>query len=94
MASKTLAKDHQLEVVTWYDHWGRNRGGWTNLEDLETPKAAIMKTVGWVIQENDQCMVLSSDLDKGLNDGVIKSFTEQCILKCAIKSRKKIKEPA
>lgn len=83
---------HQLEVIEWYDHWGRTSGGWTNVKELEAPKPAIMKTVGWLVQETKDCIVLAPDLDTGTNDGIIKSYSEQCILKCAVKSRKKLNE--
>lgn len=82
----------QLEKIEWYDHWGRSDGGWLSLDEIPEPEPTVMKSVGWVIKENKDCILLSPDIDEGIHDTYVKSNHEQCILKCAVKSRKKLKE--
>ena len=83
----------QLEIIEWYDHWGRTEGGWMALEELGEPKPCIMRSVGWVIKETKDCILLSPDLDDGDHDGFIKSNHEQCILKCAVLKRTRLSLP-
>lgn len=81
----------KLEMITWKDHWGRQEGGWLALDQVPEPQPAIMKTVGWVIKENKDCILVSPDIDTGVLDNQVKSNHEQLILKSCVVSRKKIK---
>jgi hypothetical protein len=77
----------KLEVIYWRDHWGRSDGGWKCLDEIPEPQASLMKSVGWVIKENKDCVLVSPDVDEGIHDNYVKSNHEQCILKSCIVSR-------
>jgi hypothetical protein len=87
MASNKL----DLVVIEWKDHWGRTDGGWKPLNEMDDPEPMVMKSVGWVVKETKECVLLSADMDPGSLDENPKSHSEQCILKSCIVNRKKLK---
>ncbi len=82
-----IGKDYSIESITWLDHSGWSRGGW---HDKDETIAEIdpfeVRTVGFVINENDQYLNIVGTLSA--NDQVQGVF---CILKNCITERKKLK---
>lgn len=83
---------NKLIYVEWLDHWDRTDGSWVNLTDItdniEMIKPQKMKTVGWIVAETKDVLLLSADLDTGATDGHEKSRHEMAILKNCITKRK------
>ena len=64
-----------LLLVTWLDHQGSS--GWKDLPDLEELKAPEATTLGWLVHEDNERIVLCSSLvdesEWGSYDMIIKS---------------------
>lgn len=50
--------EHQLVFVKWHDAKGVS-DTWQFLKDAAEPAPAVMESVGWVIQENDDVIVIA-----------------------------------
>lgn len=52
-------KDNVLVEIKWYD-------AWTDFKDIKVARAKNLKpilrtTVGWLVSENDECIILCTD---------------------------------
>lgn len=69
--------------VQWFDHWEPPGSTWWNISDLpEHGLAAVCTTVGFVVFENDDVLMVSASLDE-LKELCGRPFI---ILKVAIKA--------
>ena len=79
-----------IEEITLKDHWGSG-GGWRAPDSEYT--SLVVKAVGWVLQEDDEGVVLVGGLsDRSQSDSWV-SMT-QYVLKSTIIERKVLKEKA
>lgn len=60
---------YELVLIEWWDtHSGR---GWNPLDEIEeTCKPLLVKSVGWVICEENNCVLLVPHLAGEQNDGI------------------------
>jgi hypothetical protein len=72
---------YPLLRVTWLDHYSRN-GGWTTVKRFQ-PRAFLATTVGYVVAEDDDYLVLAGEIDHhGDTAGNDTAILKRCILKC------------
>jgi len=67
-----------LLKVEWEDHWGRS--GWTALSELSLEPITI-NSIGYVIKEDDNILILSSCVDENKNYSTIQTIIKKCITK-------------
>ena len=52
------------EIILWLDACSPGHGGWTSQEDVsELLEPQIFESVGTVVRENDQLLVIASSVD-------------------------------
>jgi hypothetical protein len=87
---KEVTDKPKLEVIHWRDHCSVDNSGWKDTRMLCALSPTDVVSVGWVIAENKDCLVILSHSarDGNNNNG------EMCIVKSAIKTRRKIKDPS
>ena len=83
--------DLKLVLVEWYDHCSFTTATWRSKEEYDSLNPPLCKTVGWVLKEDKQMMILVSTWQES------EEFDDQfvgdmAILKGVIKSVKVLKE--
>ena len=62
----------KLMLVKWKDHNHTVNEGWKDLSDVTDPQASIVRSVGWAIASNKDCVALVSTFTEyGNNLGAI-----------------------
>jgi hypothetical protein len=75
------------EQITWLDHSSTGNGNWIPVSELqEDIRSVEISTVGWVIAETDDCIIVVSTLTE---HGLAQSNIQ--ILKPCIVKRKKLR---
>lgn len=75
----------KLVLIEWVDsHEGR---GWRSISDIEnTAELLYCRSVGWLISENPDCVIIASHISGEKNEGIkIYACGDMCIPKCSIK---------
>jgi hypothetical protein len=72
-------------IIDWDDSCALDGGIWHDKEAVEELKSHKCRSIGWVVKENKDCVVLVSSTSDHQFSGDI------CIPKSAIKKRKKLK---
>ena len=67
-----------LVKVEWEDHWARS--SWISLSDISL-EALTVNSIGYVIKENDNILVLASCADENTSYSNIQAIIKKCITK-------------
>jgi hypothetical protein len=78
-----------LEIITWYDHSTYLESYWRSFEDFTEMTLLQMASIGWVVYEDKQTVVLVSTVCKANQRGL----GEVQIIKSAIINRWKLNDP-
>ena len=70
-----MKKDYPVMVVTWLDHTAE--AGWVDNIEKSTPEEAI--SIGWLIQEDKDCLKLANTLTKESGIGGVSVILKSCI---------------
>ena len=85
-AKKTDGKLGALTLIEWLDHCSLDGGHWQTVESAETLTPVIVQSIGWLLKETKETIVLVPHLSQG--QGQV--FGEVCILKRVIIKRKSL----
>jgi hypothetical protein len=70
----------KLLYVEWADHWSGKDSAWYFIEDLEL-EPLICRSVGWLVAETKDVLVLSATLDPNGKTGQRMNILKSCIKK-------------
>lgn len=79
-----VEKAPRVELITWKDAYNKE-GRWRDVKSLKKLKPAIIKTVGFVVSEDDEGVVTASDFDSDPKEANVHGVSY--IPKCMIVSR-------
>lgn len=80
----------KLVYVTWLDHCSFTNSMWRVKEEYDALSPPLCQTVGWVLKEDDDMMVVVQTFQE--HDDFDDQFCgEMCILKTNIKTLKELK---
>ena len=77
---------YQLEYIKWLDHTAWDKAEWNDIEALEELEPVSVYSVGWVIKETEDYIIIVSTIQPDTD--IVHS--EFCVLKGAITERTKL----
>ena len=81
----------KLVLVEWYDSH-QNTGGWAPVKDIPA-FLPVIRSVGWVLHDNDQCLVLVPNHGAATDTSSEQACGEMTIPKRAVKKVRQLREP-
>lgn len=82
----------KLMYIEWQDHSSFNESGWRVASDYDELKAQYVKSVGFVIMEDSDMIILGQSMNQAEHEQLEDQFTgDICILKNCIKKSKELK---
>ncbi len=85
-----MSKKTPLVIVTWLDSVQTN-GSWQHLSDFKKQKPVTVGTVGWLIQKDDQVVVLAQSIGWTDEDNA-QSAGRKVIPRCCVQKIEKLQE--
>ena len=82
-----------VEFITWLDHCTDSERGWQSLENILKLEPVVIDTVGWVVKETDDYLVMAAslqDVGENANASDQDAQGEMLVLKSCIKRREKL----
>lgn len=83
-----------LVYVEWLDHAGQASNRWEYESDLGTLQPGLVRSVGWVIREDRQALVIVSNHAEHSEDYEPELQGVHCILKSCITRRVTLRDPS
>ena len=77
-----------VEFITWLDHCTDSERGWQSLENILKLEPVVIDTVGWVVKETDDYLVMVASLQNVGENADVQG--EMLVLKSCIKRREKL----
>lgn len=82
----------KLVYIEWLDHCSFSDGGWSELEEFDDVKPQLIKTVGWVLKEDNKMVIVVSTKHEKEIDGFGDRYSgDMCIIKGCIQKMKELK---
>lgn len=75
-------KDYPLVVVRWRDSSTIGNGKWIDLDGADEFASMECQSVGWVVGENEDCMVLAPHLADTEQGCGLMAIPLECIVEC------------
>jgi len=82
----------KLVYIEWLDHCSFTDNDWKDIDEFDDVKPQLIKTVGWILKEDDKMIIVVSTKHEKEFDGFDDKYTgDMCIIKGCIQKMKVLK---